>query len=96
MSNSSPNEAGRQARLELAALRTQIAAAPDLDRERRERALREVDALADLLKSPEPGAGFTAESSDRLQNLALEFEASHPQAAELIGRLTNLLASMGI
>jgi hypothetical protein len=96
MGNSSSIDSQRQARAELEALRREIRTAADLDGARRERALREIDALEDLLSGSRDAQSDPGGSGERIQKLALEFEASHPQAAELVGRLANLLASMGI
>jgi hypothetical protein len=95
------NEQARQrerelasARLTLAELEQQIRSAHDLDAERRQRVLDEIGELRALLDPA--SAARSPRGSDRLEQLALEFEVSHPSAAELLGRLANLLSSMGI
>ena len=83
------------ARQTLQQLREEVGAAPDLDPARRQHMLNEVAEIETLLGRPEqtdaPEGG-----AERFEQLAMEFEVSHPVAAELLGRLANLLSSMGI
>ena len=83
------------ARQTLQQLREEVGAAPDLDPKRRQHMLNEVSELEALLGRPER-AGPPEGGAERLEQLAMEFEVSHPVAAELLGRLANLLSSMGI
>jgi hypothetical protein len=78
----------------LGQLRRELESAHGLGDERRTRVLAEVDDIREWLRGTpdvrqEPARGG-------LEQLALEFESSHPAAAEQLNRLTTLLAGMGI
>src|SRR5262245_53255905 len=75
-------------------LRAEIADTLGLDAERRERVLTEIAEIRAHLRSVSPPR--EASVLDRVEQLALDFEASHPAAADLVSRLSTLLAGMGI
>jgi hypothetical protein len=79
----------------LADLRAELESKADLEARRRAQLLAEVDEIEALLRSADRAAPAPA-TAERLEQLALEFEASHPEAAALLSRVSNLLASMGI
>lgn len=79
----------------LGELAAEIQQSPGLEPERRRGMLREIDEIRTRLGTDrEPHD----ESSplDVLEQLALDFEASHPTAADLVSRLSTMLANMGI
>lgn len=78
----------------LHALQSEIEEADGLDAQQRGRVLGEIrEVQAFVAQSPVDRSETTL---GRLESLAVEFETSHPTAAELLNRLANLLASAGI
>jgi hypothetical protein len=70
----------------------QQADALDPDMERRSREV--IEELSELLEAePQPTSHPV---TGRLEELALEFELTHPTLADTINRITHVLASMGI
>jgi hypothetical protein len=88
------NERGR-ALVALRELRAEVAVAPRMEARRRKRVFADIDEIEALLQAP-TSQTRGPRSAERLERLALEFEVSHPDAAALVSRLANLLASMGI
>lgn len=78
----------------LSELRGEIEGAAGLEPDRRQRVLVEIDSIRARLRP----AAVRREPSlrERVENLALDFETSHPAAADLVAQLSALLASMGI
>jgi hypothetical protein len=81
-----------RARAALADLRAQLAAAEGIAPGRKTELLAELGDVERALTKADTGG----RRPERLEQLALEFELSHPQAAELLNRLSVLLANMGI
>ena len=86
----------RRALTALADLRAGVASASSLPAPRKAELLAEIDEIGTLLRSRDKAPPAEESAEERLERLALEFEASHPDAAALVNRVTNLLASMGI
>jgi hypothetical protein len=67
---------------------------PALERRSRE-VIEELQGLLQAESQPAPESPAHLVTG-RLEELALEFELTHPTLADTINRVTNLLASMGI
>jgi len=74
----------------LSELRAELASAPGLEAERRTHVLAEIDEIREQLERRE----FATAS--RIEQIAIDIETSHPLAADLLNRVSTMLANMGI
>jgi hypothetical protein len=79
----------------LSELESELAAVDSLDDDARQRL---ADAAAEIAATLRRGkrTDQTAEAEDSLKDRLVDFEASHPQIAILVGRLLDGLAQLGI
>lgn len=77
-------------------LRSELAAAQDLDPETREELQRLAQALEATLEHPSGPAGFAATLRERLADRLRELEVSHPRLSSTLGNLVDTLAFYGI
>jgi hypothetical protein len=76
-------------------LQAEIENAADFGSERQQRVLGEIGEIRRRLRAL-PAQEVEPTSLDTLERWALEFEAQHPATAQLVNRLSTLLAGMGI
>lgn len=78
-------------------LQDELARAGSIDPAVRERLQRATDELRQALDRDElPAADELEPASSGLRSLLLRFEADHPQLSDVVGRVADALAAMGI
>lgn len=85
-------------REQLSKLHTELAGAQRVDPEVRELLRQVMDDIARLVDKPESTGGAAADASiaDRIEELAVRFEADHPALAASTRRLVDLLGKAGL
>jgi septal ring factor EnvC (AmiA/AmiB activator) len=79
----------------LSELEKELAAVDSLDDEAREKLAAAAADIADTLRRGKRTAQ-TSQAEDSLKDRLVDFEASHPQLAIVVGRLLDGLAQLGI
>ncbi len=85
-------------REQLSKLHTELAGAQRVDPEVRELLRQVMDDIARLVDKPKSTGGAAADASiaDRIEELAVRFEADHPALAASTRRLVDLLGKAGL
>lgn len=85
----------RDLRATLEQLQRELEAEPELDASLREELRATAEEIRDAL-DPETERELHASLRERLSELTLEFEESHPGLVRLAGRVVNALSQLGI
>ena len=88
-------DASDKLRATLKELEAELSSADSLDEETREQLADAISAIAASVRRGKRSEE-ARQAEDSLQNRLVEFEASHPQLAIIVGRLLDGLAQLGI